>query len=298
MRYELSDWGQLLTLTVLWGSAFLFTKIAVGAIPPQLVVAGRLTIASLLLVPLALALRRRLPPDVRLWSYLLLIALFGNLLPFLLITWGQKFIDSGLTGILFAITPLATLSMSHYLIPGERMTHFRIGGFLFGFAGVVALMGPEALVVLVDGTGDLIPMLAVVGGATCYAISAILARLRPPSDTVSSAAATTLLAALVIAPFVLVAGGTEVAPRPSILELMSVAVLGVFCTALAAILYFRLVTSVGPAFVSQINYLLPLWAVFVGVLFLDEILATNHFLALGLILGGILLTQLERRRSG
>jgi drug/metabolite transporter (DMT)-like permease len=298
MRYELSDWGQLLTLTVLWGSAFLFTKIAVGAIPPQLVVAGRLTIASLLLVPLALALRRKLPPDVRLWSYLLLIALFGNLLPFLLITWGQKFIDSGLTGILFAITPLATLSMSHYLIPGERMTHFRIGGFLFGFAGVVALMGPEALVVLVDGTGDLIPMLAVVGGATCYAISAILARLRPPSDTVSSAAATTLLAALVIAPFALVAGGAEVAPRPSILELMSVAVLGVFCTAFAAILYFRLVTSVGPAFVSQINYLLPLWAVFVGVLFLDEILATNHILALGLILGGILLTQLERRRSG
>jgi drug/metabolite transporter (DMT)-like permease len=256
-----------------------------------------LTIAALLLVPLALVLRRRLPPDKRLWLYLLLIALFGNLLPFWLITWGQKFIDSGLTGILFAITPLATLSMSHYLVPGERMTHFRIGGFLFGFSGVVVLMGPEALVVLVDGTGNLIPMLAVVGGAVCYAISAILARLRPPSDTLSSAAATTLLAALLMAPFVLSTGGAEMAQRPSILELTSVAVLGVFCTALAAILYFRLVTSEGPAFVSQINYLLPLWAVFIGVLFLDETLETNHFLALGLILGGILLAQLERRRS-
>jgi len=298
MRHRLTDWGLLLMLTVLWGSAFLFTKIALGAIPPQLVVAGRLIIASLLLVPLALVFRRRLPPNGRLWMYLLLIAFFGNLLPFWLIAWGQKFIDSGLTGILFAITPLATLSLSHYLVPGERMTHLRISGFLFGFAGVLVLMGPEALIVLVNGKGNLIPMLAVVGGSVCYAISAILARLRPPSDTLSSAASTTLLAAFLMVIFVLPMGRAEIVQAPTTLELTSVAILGIFCTALAAILYFRLVTSEGPAFVSQINYLLPLWAVFIGVLFLGETLETSHLVALGLILGGIILAQLERRRSG
>ena len=277
----------------------MFTKIAVGAIPPQLVVAGRLTIASLLLVPLALVLQRRLPTDRRLWFFLLLIALFGNALPFLLITWGQRFIDSGLAGILFAIMPLATLGLSHYLVPGERMTPFRITGFFFGFAGVLVMMGPEALVESVDRTGQLVPMLAVVGGAFCYAISAMLARLRPPSDTLSSAAATTLLAALMMAPIILSLGGidTDMERKPSVLELASVVVLGVFCTALAAILYFRLIESAGPAFVSQLNYLLPLWAVLFGTLFLDEPIERAHILALVLILGGIFLAQLERRRS-
>jgi drug/metabolite transporter (DMT)-like permease len=287
----------LLALTVLWGSAFLFTKIAVTSMPAQVVVAGRLAIAALLLVPLALAIARRLPHNRRLWLFLVAIALFGNALPFSLITWGQKYIDSGLAGILMAVMPLATLSLSHYLVPGERLTRFRIGGFILGFAGVIVLMGPEALLQLVNGGGHLMPMLAVLGGAVCYAISAILARLRPSSDALSSAAVTTLIASLMITPFVLQAGVLESLQRPSASAVVAVAVLGVFSTALAAILYFRLIKSAGPAFVSQLNYLIPLWAVVVGVLFLDERPELKHLLALALILGGILLAQMERRRA-
>lgn len=297
-RYTHSDWGLLLALTVLWGSSFLFTKIAVTVIPFEWVAAGRLVIGALLLMALAGALGRSVPRGGRLWLFLLLIALFGNALPFFLIAWGQRSIDSGLAGILMAIMPLATLSLSHYLVPGERLTARRLAGFLLGFAGVVVLMGPAALLKLGEGGGNLLPMLAVLAGAVSYGVSAILARLRPPSDTVSSAAASVLLAALMAVPFVLRAPwpqpiGTDVVPA-----LASVAWLGVLSTALAAILYFRLIRSAGPAFVSQLNYLIPLWAVLIGMLFLGERPQSKHLLALTLILGGVLLAQLDRRRVG
>jgi drug/metabolite transporter (DMT)-like permease len=293
VRYGLGDWGLLLALMVLWGSAFLFTKIAVGTISPGLVAAGRLAIAALLLMPVTLAVRRRLPAGGRLWMFLILIALFGNALPFSLIAWGQRSIDSGLAGILMAVMPLATLTLAHYLVPGERLTAARVGGFAMGFAGIVVLMRPAAVQQLIAGTGHLVPMLAILAGAMCYSVSAILARLRPASDALSSAAVTTLVAALMLAPFVLGPTVQKPAQPPSALSLMAVVALGVLSTAAGTILYFRLVKSAGPAFVSQLNYLIPLWALLLGVRFLGERPQFRHFVALGLILGGILLAQLE-----
>ena len=140
-RRELSDWFSLLALTVMWGSSFLFTKIAVSALAMETVVSTRLVMAALILVPLMLGLSRRLPRGRRLWLFFVLIALVGNLLPFSLITWGQRSIDSGLAGILMAVMPLATLALAHLFVPGERLTPYRIGGFLLGFAGVVVLIG-------------------------------------------------------------------------------------------------------------------------------------------------------------
>jgi drug/metabolite transporter (DMT)-like permease len=288
---------MLLALTVLWGSAFLFTKLAVESIPPSLVVIGRLAVATALLVPLALLIARRIPWEGRLWLFLVAIALFGNALPFSLITWGQEYVDSGLAGILMAVMPLATLSLAHFLVPGERLTAYRIGGFVLGFSGVVVLMGPAALLRLGDEGGQLLPMLAVLGGAVCYAVSAILARLRPTSDALSSAAATTFVATLMIVPFVAGADPASVAAEAPVIPLLSVVILGVFSTAVAAILYFRLVKVAGPSFVSQLNYLIPLWAVGVGVVFLDEHQEPRHLLALALILGGVLTAQLEIRRA-
>jgi len=293
LRHGPTDWGLLLALTVLWGSAFLFTKVAVGSIPSPIVVAGRLAVAASLLVPLALIVAGSLPSGKRLWLFLVLIALFGNVLPFFLITWGQAYIDSGLAGILMAAMPLATLSLAHFLIPGERLTTLRVSGFLLGFVGVVAIIGPESLASLMDGEGQLLPMSAVLAGAFCYALSAIFARLRPASDALSSAAATTLLATLMILPFAFGAEDRQ-AEVPSVPALASVAVLGAFSTALAGVLYFRLIKTAGPAFVSQLNYLIPVWAVVVGVVFLGEHPQTKHLLGLCLILGGILVSQLEQ----
>jgi drug/metabolite transporter (DMT)-like permease len=298
--HPLGDWVRLLALTVLWGSAFLLTKIAVSTLSPDLVVAGRLAVACLLLAPLALLRPRsggaRLPWGARLWVFLLLIAVFGNALPFSLIAWGQQRIDSALAGILMAIMPLATLGLSHYLVPGERLTPYRIAGFLFGFSGVLVLLGPDALQGAAKGEGSLPAMLAVLGGALCYAVSAILARLRPASDALPSAAATTLMATGLMLPFVLGPGDLDLPLQGTAASLGAVLALGAFSTALASILYFQLITSAGPAFVSQLNYLIPLWAVAAGMLFLGERPEPKALYALLLILGGILLVRLERTR--
>ena len=283
----------------MWGSAFLLTKIALVAIEPDLVVAGRLTVACVLLLPLA-ALRgsgtMRTAWGPRLWVFLVLIALFGNVLPFSLIAWGQQRIDSGLAGILMAVMPLATLALAHWYVPGERLTPWRVGGFLLGFSGVVVLMGPGALLGAATDHARLLPMLAVLGGAFCYAVSAVLARLRPASEPLPSAAVTTLIAAGLMVPAT-VSPGTAVIPAAATwLSLAAVAGLGVFSTAWASIIYFHLIKSAGPAFVSQLNYLIPLWAVLVGMVFLAERPRANQLYALVLILGGVLVTQLEHRR--
>jgi len=296
----LGDWSRLLGLTVLWGSAFLLTKVAVSALDPDLVVAGRLLVACLLLVPLAMWRWRNHGAEeswgARLWVFLLLIAVFGNALPFSLIAWGQQHIDSALAGILMAIMPLATLGLSHYLVPGEQLTPYRIAGFLLGFTGVVVLMGPDALGEAANGEGSLLPMLAVLGGALCYAISAILARLRPASDALPSAAATTLMASALMLPLVLGLGDPDPPAQATGASVAAVLALGAFSTAWASILYFQLIKSAGPAFVSQLNYLIPLWAVAAGMLFLGERPEPEALYALVLILGGILLVQLERWR--
>ena len=291
-RRELSDWFSLLALTVMWGSSFLFTKIAVSALSMETVVSARLVMAALILVPLMLGLSRRLPRGRRLWLFFVLIALVGNLLPFSLITWGQRSIDSGLAGILMAVMPLATLALAHLFVPGERLTPYRVGGFLLGFAGVVVLIGPEALLAIGGDHGPLLPMLAVLCGALCYGVSAILARLRPASDAVSTAAAVTALAALMSLPASIGAGGVDVMALsgPVVGALLF---LGVLSTAVSLIVYFRLIQTAGPSFTSQLNYLIPLWAVCIGVLFLGEQPSFAHLAALGLILGGILLSRRE-----
>jgi drug/metabolite transporter (DMT)-like permease len=294
-RHRLADWVMLMSLTLMWGTSFLLTKIAVGGLPSELVVAGRLVVAAVLLVPFAWLLAARPAAGARLWIFYVLIAISGNVLPFSLIAWGQRFIDSGLAGILMAIMPLATLGLAHFLVPGEQMTRYRAGGFLLGFVGVVVLMGPDAFSDLANGEGQLLPMVAVLGGAISYAVSSILARLRPPSDALFSAASTISLASLMMVPVLFITGDVTLDPAPEAPQLIAVVLLGVFATAIATIVYFRLVKTAGPSFVSQLNYFIPVWAVGVGIVFLGEKPEPNHLYALGLILCGLLVTQLERR---
>jgi len=293
-RHELGDWLMLLALTAMWGSSFLFTKIAVGTLAVEQIVAARLAIAALVLIPLARSLGRGLPRGRRLWLFFVAIALVGNALPFSLITWGQRSIDSGLAGILMAIMPLATLALAHLFVPGEGLTRWRIAGFLLGFAGVVVLIGPEALLAIGGDQGPLLPMLAVLGGALCYGASSVISRLRPASDAVSTAAAVTALAALLTLP----AGVGQGVPPATALSLPAIGAvlfLGLMSTATAMIVYFRLIQSAGPSFTSQLNFLIPLWAVGVGVLFLGEQPSASHLYGLALILIGILVARRERR---
>jgi len=296
-RRPLTHWLLLVALVAMWGSSFLFTKIAVAAIAPTDVVAGRFVLASLVLSTLLVVTRRRLPASGRLWLFIVAMALIGNCLPFWLITWGQQRIDSGLAGILMAIMPLATVMLAHFFVAGERLNRFKAGGFLIGFLGIVVLMGPAVLLELRGGGTVLLSELAVLAGALCYAVSSIIARRRPPSDALVVSTGVALAAFLVMAPASALTGPPDLGALP-LSALLAVVVLGVVSTATATVVYFNLITLAGPSFLSLINYLIPVWAVVIGMLLLGERPTWTAFAGLALILLGIALAETKGRRAG
>ena len=293
-RRPLLHWILLFALVAMWGSSFLSLKVAVTALAPETVVTGRLWLGAAILVALVVILRRPLPRSPRLWGYFIVMALLGNALPYWLIAWGQQGIDSGLAGIFMAFMPLATLVLAHFFVEGEGLTVSRMIGFVAGFAGVVVLIGPQALLELKGEGTALLYELAMLGAALCYAVNTIIARKRPSSDSYVSAAGVMALATI----FYLPVTPVTTLPLPSELSLttlLAVAYLGIVSTALATIVFFKLVTLAGPTFLSLINYLIPLWAVLLGALVLGEEPTWSSLLALGLILGGIALS--ERRKN-
>jgi drug/metabolite transporter (DMT)-like permease len=295
-RRPLLHWLLLAALVAMWGSSFMFTKVAVSALPPETVVAGRLVIAAAGLTALLFALGKALPGGRRLWLFFLALAVLGNALPFWLISWGQQRIDSGLAGILMAIMPLTTLVLAHFFVAGERLSPIRLAGFVLGFIGIVVLVGPDALLELEVGGTVLLSELAVLGGAVCYAINTIVARRRPDSDPLVAGAGVMILASAIMVPLALAGGAPAIAAIPATAAL-AVAVLGVVSTALATVVYFKLVTAAGPTFLSLVNYLIPLWAVVVGMIFLGETPEWRALAALGLILSGIALSEAKRRAT-
>ncbi|MBE0487937.1 MAG: DMT family transporter [Halomonas sp.] len=291
MTRPLSHWLLLVTLSLLWGSSFALTRIAVAELEPAMLVVGRNLLASLALLGLVLLLGRAWPRGGRLWGFMLAIAVVGNMTPFLLISWGQQRIDSGLAGILMAIMPLMTLVLAHFLVAGERMTSARLAGFVIGFAGILALVGPAALRELGVQGETLLAQLAVLLAACCYAVSTIIARHKPASDAWSTSALVLGMACLLTLPLALLPAESAWPTGLSSGALWAVVVLGVLCTALGSVVYFTLVAAAGPTFLSLINYLIPLWAVAIGLLFLGERPEWNHLLALGMILLGVAVSQ-------
>ena len=293
-RRPLFHWLLLFALVALWGSSFAFTKVAVTALAPEAVVAARLVIAAVVLIAVGVVLGRRVPKGRRLWAYSAAMAVFGNALPFMLISWGQQGISSGLAGILMAVMPLTTMVLAHVFIEGERLTPIKVAGFVVGFMGVVVLIGPEALLALGGSRSALVSQLAVLGGAVSYAVATILARRRPPADAIATAAGVTAIAAVMMVPVAAATGNAPLTLDVPVPALIAVAVLGVMSTAVATVVYFRLVAAAGPSFLSQINYLIPVWAVGVGVAVMGEQPEWSALGGLVLVLAGIALSERGR----
>ncbi len=287
------DWMLLLALVAMWGSSFMFNRIAVASLPPWTVVAGRIGIAALVLTIIVYAVGKRLPPLGRVWVPYAVIALIGNALPFYLITWGQLIVESALAGILMAVMPLATMVLAHFLVSGEHLTRERATGFTLGFAGIILLMGPAALAGIGGEAIRVVSQLAVLGGALCYALQSVLARLILKGDLIVAAAATLLVAGVMVVPVALwVDRPWTLAPSGA--SAAAVLWLGIAPTALATILYFMLIRSAGPSFMSLVNYLSPGVALLLGLWVMGEQPHVYAYFGLALILTGIAVTQHRR----
>lgn len=290
-RPTLVHWLALLSLVVLWGSRYYAVEIALRAFNPLSIVFFQIVVAALVLYAVLRARGERLPRDLRSLGFFFAMALVGNVLPFFLESWGQVAIDSSLVGILMSVSPLSVLLLAYWLLPDERASGLRFSGFLLGLIGVVILIGPDALRALGGDATTIIAQLAVLLAAVCYGFAAVITRLAPRHPPLTMSAGVMIIAALQLAPVWLLRE-----PWPSFDQVawppfVAVIAIGLFCTALAAIVFFYLIARTGAAFQSLTNYLLPVWAVMIGTTLLDEHLPDGSLMALALILLSLWITQ-------
>ncbi len=294
MQHKTSDWIILIVLVIIWGSAFMFTKLALANFPPTTFVAFRLIMGAIILL-IVLFFQRRAYQSITPREYFIftIMAILGNALPFFSISWGQQYVDSSLAGILMAVMPLATLFLSHFFLPDERLNSRRLFGFLLGFAGVVILLNPKALLTL-DMGNALKAELAILFGAFCYAINTIIARKKAHNDDLLTSAYVLTIASVFMLPISINIEDPWINLPITPLALFSLLFMGVLATALATVFYFRLIRSAGPAFLSQINYLIPVWAMLVGAIFMGETIHLSAVFALVLLLTGLTLANTNR----
>jgi drug/metabolite transporter (DMT)-like permease len=248
-------WTLFAAVSVIWGMPYLFIKLAVDEMSPSLVAWSRLAIAAAVLLPVAWKLGALRGLGAR-WQMLAFFAAVEMAIPWPLIGFGEVRISSSLTAILIAAVPLVVALIALRFDHSERPTRTRLVGMLVGFAGVASLVGID-----IGGRGA-----ELAGAGAILLVAASLG-----------------IAALLVTPF---AAADLPETTPSADALVSVAVLGLVCSALAFLLFFRLIAEVGPGRATIITYINPVVALALGVAILGESVTAGAVVGLLLILAG------------
>jgi drug/metabolite transporter (DMT)-like permease len=276
------EWSLLLFLSVLWGGSFFFVGIAVRELPPFTIVFLRVALAACLLQVIVRLGGVAMPRRRQAWTAFFGMALLNNVVPFLLIVWGQSHIASGLASILNATTPLFTVFVAHFWTADETMTGERLVGAMVGFAGVIVMIGSAALE---TASVDLLAQLAVLAAAVSYAFAGVFGRRFRAMGIAPLATATGQLTAssLILLPLMLIADRPWALPWPSADTVAALVGLAVLSTALAYILFFRILASAGATNLLLVTFLIPVSAVLLGVLVLGEELEARQLFGMALI---------------
>lgn len=282
-------WIWLLWLSVLWGGSFFFAKVALGELGALTVVFVRVSLAALMLALVA-------PPgrDAP-WRAYFAMGFLNNALPFSLIFWGQTEIASGLASILNATTPLFTLVVAHFLTADERMGRTKVAALLMGLSGVVVLIGPSALV----GGSALWGQAACLAAALSYAFAAVYGRRfqRMGTAPTKAAAGQVTASAVLILPIMLIVDQPWLLPAPpSLAVCLALTGLALLSTALAYVLYFRILEAAGATNLLLVTFLIPITAIVLGAAVLSERLEPRHFA--GMVLIGVGLALIDGRMAG
>src|SRR6202034_1136783 len=290
------EWGLLALLSLLWGGSFFFIGVAVKELPPLTLAALRVGLAALILWASAPLTGAAPPRNGRALAALALLGLGNNALPFALIAWGQTHLAAGLASILNAATPLFAVLVAHVFTAEEKLSRFKIIGTAAGVAGVVWVIGPD----LLWGQANVNACAegAVLLAALSYAVSAVFARrvralgLEPLDVATGQATAGAIYLVPLAQPWSL--------PVPSVAVVASVFAIAAFCTALAYVVYFRILSGAGATNVLLVTLVAPATSVVLGALFLHERLLARQFLGFALIAIGLAFIggRLPRALSG
>ena len=283
------DWILLWTLSLLWGGSFLFNELALAGLPALTIVWGRVGLAAVVLAVAVRAVGQGMPGRP-VWPALAVMGVLNNLVPFTLFVLAQGQITGALASVLNATTPLFTVLVAHVATADERLTPVKAAGVGLGFAGVVAMMLGE------DLGGDLLAILACLGAALSYGVAGVWGRrFRAAGVTpLQTAAGVVTCSTLILTPVWLVVDRPWALAWPGWSPMLAVVALAVLSSAVAYLIFFRILARAGATAISLVTFLIPFSAAGLGWLVLGERLELRHFLGLGLILGGLAL--IERRR--
>jgi drug/metabolite transporter (DMT)-like permease len=281
-RMGKAEWAMLIALSVLWGGSFLFVGLAVRELPPLTIVLARVAVAALALNLMLRLGGILLPREGRIWAAFFAMALLNNAIPFTLIAWGQSHIASGLASILNATTPLFTVVVAHFFTDDERMSARKLAGVVIGLAGVVVLIGEAALRSL--GL-DVLAQLAILGAALSYAFGGVYGRRFKAMGLAPIATAAGMLSAstVMLLPAMLVVERPWALPGPSVTTVAALLGLALLSTALAYVLYFRILARAGATNLLLVTFLIPVSAILFGATVLHESLEPRHFVGMALI---------------
>jgi drug/metabolite transporter (DMT)-like permease len=280
-----TEWLLLLLLSSLWGGSFFFFKVLVATLPPFTVVLGRVGLAALMLNLCLLAQGRRMPREWRRWRQFLVMGLLNNAIPFSLIVYGETHISSGLASILNATTPVFGVLVAHFLTDSEKLTPARAAGVLLGLGGVAVLIGPDAMTSL--GSGNLVGQLACLASAISYAFAGIYGRRFGDLPPLGVATGQVTGSTLILLPLVALVDRPWTLPAPSAQTWLALIGIAFFCTVLAYVLYFRILRKAGATNLLLVTFLLPISALLLGWLVLDEAIGLGAILGMATIGAGL-----------
>jgi drug/metabolite transporter (DMT)-like permease len=287
------EFALLVLLAVLWGGSYTFIKLGVATIAPITLIAARTLIAGLLLLAIMRCRGVSLPGDAASWRRFLFQACLNSVIPWTLIAWGERSLDAGLATILNSTSPIFTFLLTFAITRHETASGRKLLGVMAGMAGICLIVGVQAL----GGLGEqLAAEIAIVAATICYAGAAIFSRGFKGLDPMAPAAGSLLCGAAILLPVSLVVERPwTLAPSgSSILALLG---LSVFSTALALVIYFRLIQTLGSVGTTSQAYLRVPIGVVLGVLFLGESLSPTAWTGLGCVVIGVAAMTIPERKA-
>ena len=279
-----TEWAMLVLLSIFWGGAFFFVEIALRGFQPLALVFLRVTIAALILLLVVCLRGHRIPTGLKTWGAYFVMGALNNAIPFSLIVWGQTRIDSGVASILNAATPIFTVLLAHFLTSDEHLNIRKIVGVLIGFCGVFLMMSPE----LQNGfSWRGLGLIAVIGATISYSLAGIFGKRFKQEPPVVTSTGMLICSAIMMAPLAIFSGslGASVLSTQAIAAVLGIAAIS---TAMAYLLYFRILAAAGATNVLLVTFLIPVSALLLGIGVLGEVIHVLEYAGMGAIFLGLI----------
>jgi drug/metabolite transporter (DMT)-like permease len=280
---SLRNWLLVILLSFLWGGSFFFVELALAGLPPLTIVWTRVALAATILAVVIGVSGANWPRGPRIWSALLVMGLLNNAIPFTLFVLAQGNITASLAAILNATTPLFTVIVAHMATADEKLGPAKAAGLALGFGGVIVMLSGATT------EGDLLSKLACLGAAFSYGLAGVWGRRFrtlgvPPLTTAFGQLA---CSSLLIAPIWLLVDQPWALPAPGLTPLLAMVGMAALSTALAYLIFFRILASAGATNVAIVTFLIPVSATLLGIGLLGEVLQPEHLAGFALIAAGL-----------